>query len=105
MRLWKPFVVPTREALHEQNKATKRSFGIVKPDKGSVKLLGTKSPTRAIRPDARLSTVDAAHFDEDDGPRSKNEECQSPDRRDGRHTHELVGRIKSRSGGSGALAP
>jgi len=37
VRLWKPFIVPTLRELHEQNKATKRSFGIVRPDPGSVK--------------------------------------------------------------------
>lgn len=37
VRLWKPFVVQTLKDLHEQNKATKRSFGIIKPDDGSVK--------------------------------------------------------------------
>jgi hypothetical protein len=37
VRLWKPFVVPTLKELHKQNKAIKRSFGIVKPDPGSVK--------------------------------------------------------------------
>ena len=37
VRLWKPFVVPTLKQLHEQNKTTKRSFGIIKPDEGSVK--------------------------------------------------------------------
>jgi hypothetical protein len=37
VRLWKPFVVPTLKELHEQNKTTKRSFGIIKPDDGSVK--------------------------------------------------------------------
>jgi hypothetical protein len=35
--LWKPFIAPTLKVLHEENKATKRSFGIVKPDEGSVK--------------------------------------------------------------------
>lgn len=37
VRLWKPFVVPTIKALHEENKTVQRSFGIVKPDAGSVK--------------------------------------------------------------------
>lgn len=37
VQLWKPFVVPSLKALHEQNKATHRSFGIVRPDPGSLK--------------------------------------------------------------------
>lgn len=37
VRLWKPFIVPTLKELHAQNKATKRSFGIIKPEDGSVK--------------------------------------------------------------------
>lgn len=37
VQLWKPFVAPSLKALHEENKATHRSFGIVRPDPGSMK--------------------------------------------------------------------
>lgn len=37
VKLWKPFVAPSLKALHEENKAIKRSFGIVRPDPGSLK--------------------------------------------------------------------
>jgi hypothetical protein len=51
--------VPTLAQLHEQNKTTKRSFGIVRPDSGSVKFFvkATKDVAdddRAREPD-RLS--------------------------------------------------
>jgi hypothetical protein len=36
-KLWQPFVVPTLKELHEQQKSTRRSFGIIKPDDGSLK--------------------------------------------------------------------
>jgi hypothetical protein len=37
VQLWKPFVASSLKALHEENKATGRSFGIVRPDPGSMK--------------------------------------------------------------------
>ena len=37
VRLWKPFIAPNLKALHEENKATGRSFGIVRPDPDSLK--------------------------------------------------------------------
>ncbi|MEZ0476252.1 hypothetical protein AB6713_16765 [Luteimonas sp. B3_2_R+30] len=36
VRLWKPFIAPSLKALHEDNKIASRSFGIVKPDPGSM---------------------------------------------------------------------
>jgi hypothetical protein len=36
VRLWKPFIVPSLKALHKENKQTRRSLGIIKPDSGSV---------------------------------------------------------------------
>ena len=51
VRLWKPFVAPTLKALHEQNKTAKRSFGIIKPDDGSVKFF--VKPTKDVTGDAR----------------------------------------------------
>jgi len=32
VQLWKPFIAPSLKALHEENKKTGRSFGIIKPD-------------------------------------------------------------------------
>lgn len=37
VKLWKPFIAPSLKALHEENKLTGRSFGIVRPDAGSLK--------------------------------------------------------------------
>ena len=37
VNLWKPFIAPSLKALHAENKATQRSFGIVRPDPGSLK--------------------------------------------------------------------
>lgn len=37
VQLWKPHVAPSLKALHADNKSSKRSFGIVKPDPGSLK--------------------------------------------------------------------
>lgn len=37
MRLWSPFVAESLTALQQENKLTKRSLGIVKPDSGSVR--------------------------------------------------------------------
>lgn len=37
VRLWKPFVAPSLKALHDENKINKRSFGIVRPDPGSMR--------------------------------------------------------------------
>lgn len=36
VRLWKPFVADNLKALHEENKTTGRSFGIIRPDPGSL---------------------------------------------------------------------
>lgn len=37
VKLWKPFVAPSLTALHEQNKQTHCSLGIIRPDSGSLK--------------------------------------------------------------------
>ena len=37
VHLWKPFIASSLKALHAENKATGRSFGIVRPDPGSMK--------------------------------------------------------------------
>ncbi len=42
IKLWQPFVVPTLKDLHEQQKLTGRSFGIIKPDDGSLKFIVEK---------------------------------------------------------------
>jgi hypothetical protein len=51
VRLWKPFIVPTLKELHEQNKTAQRSFGIVKPDPGSVKFF--VKPTKEVDAEGR----------------------------------------------------
>jgi len=37
VRLWQPFIAPSLKALHEENRTTGRSLGIVRPDPDSVK--------------------------------------------------------------------
>lgn len=37
VKVWKPFVASSLKALHEENKATGRSFGIIRPDSESLK--------------------------------------------------------------------
>lgn len=37
VRLWLPFIAPSLKALHEENRKTSRSLGIVRPDPGSLK--------------------------------------------------------------------
>jgi hypothetical protein len=37
VQLWRPFIVPSLKALHDENKASRRSFGIVRPDPGTVR--------------------------------------------------------------------
>jgi len=51
VRLWKPFVASTLKALHDENKTTQRSFGIVRPDPGSVKFF--VKPTKDLSADDR----------------------------------------------------
>jgi hypothetical protein len=53
VQLWKPFIAPSLKALHEENKTTGRSFGIVRPDPGSLKFFiekeaDTNADDRAI---------------------------------------------------------
>lgn len=47
VQLWKPFIAPSLKALHEDNKATHRSFGIVRPDPGSMKFFIAKEAEAA----------------------------------------------------------
>ena len=42
VQLWRAHVAPSLKALHEENKATKRSFGIIRPDAGSLKFFVEK---------------------------------------------------------------
>lgn len=42
VRLWAPFVVPSLVQLKEENQATHRSLGIIKPDAGSLKFKVTR---------------------------------------------------------------
>lgn len=37
VKLWSKFIVPSLTALYTENKATRRSFGIVRPDPGSMR--------------------------------------------------------------------
>jgi len=37
VRLWTPFIAPSLKQLHEDNRATNRSLGIIRPDAGSLK--------------------------------------------------------------------
>lgn len=53
VQLWKPFIAPSLKELHAQNKATQRSFGIIRPDPGSLKFFHetedkTEAADRAI---------------------------------------------------------
>lgn len=53
VQLWKPFIARSLKALHEENKATHRSFGIIAPDPGSMKFFiekeaDTNADDRAI---------------------------------------------------------
>lgn len=47
--IWKPFIVPNLKDLQEQNKATKRSFGIVRPDLGTTRFF--TRPTKEVHGD------------------------------------------------------
>jgi hypothetical protein len=51
VRLWQPFVASTLKVLHVENKKTQRSFGIVRPDPGSVRFF--IKPTKDIDADGR----------------------------------------------------
>jgi hypothetical protein len=37
VRLWTPFIAPSLKELHEENRTTNRSLGIIRPDAGSLK--------------------------------------------------------------------
>jgi hypothetical protein len=37
VRLWTPFIAPSLKQLHEDNRATNQSLGIIRPDTGSLK--------------------------------------------------------------------
>lgn len=39
VRLWQPFIAPSLQVLHEENRTTSRSLGIVRPDPGSLKFV------------------------------------------------------------------
>ena len=39
VRLWQPFIAPSLKQLHEDNRASNRSLGIIRPDPGSIKFL------------------------------------------------------------------
>jgi hypothetical protein len=39
VQLWQPFIAPSLTALHQENRTTQRSLGIIRPDPGSLKFL------------------------------------------------------------------
>ena len=39
VQLWQPFIAPSLKQLHEENRASNRSLGIIRPDPGSLKFL------------------------------------------------------------------
>ncbi len=39
VRLWRPFIAPSLKQLHEDNRTSNRSLGIIRPDAGSIKFL------------------------------------------------------------------
>ena len=39
VKLWQPFIAPSLTQLHEDNRSTNRSLGIIRPDAGSLKFL------------------------------------------------------------------
>lgn len=39
VRLWQPFIAASLKQLHEDNRATNRSLGIIRPDPGSIQFL------------------------------------------------------------------
>jgi hypothetical protein len=39
VRLWQPFIATSLKQLHEDNRTTNRSLGIIRPDPGSIKFL------------------------------------------------------------------
>lgn len=52
IRLWAPFIAPSLQALSEENRVAGRSFGIVRPDPGSMRFFG--------KPVAQTDTNDQA---------------------------------------------
>lgn len=43
VKIWKPFIAPSLAALRDDNRATHRSLGIVRPDPGSVEFIWRKA--------------------------------------------------------------
>jgi hypothetical protein len=39
VQLWQPFIAPSLTALHQGNRTTQRSLGIIRPDPGSLKFI------------------------------------------------------------------
>jgi hypothetical protein len=39
VRIWQPFIAPSLKQLHEDNRASNRSLGIIRPDPGSLRFL------------------------------------------------------------------
>lgn len=54
VRLWKPFIADSLQALKEENVETGRSLGIVKPDPGSVKF--SAKPIKEATPEDQALT-------------------------------------------------
>jgi hypothetical protein len=47
VKLWQPFIAPSLTRLHEDNRATNRSLGVIRPDAGSLKFLAKPSKDAA----------------------------------------------------------
>ncbi len=56
VRLWKPFIAPSLTALMQDNKATGRSLGIIKPDPGSLKFR-IKPATQSDKEDQKVADM------------------------------------------------
>jgi hypothetical protein len=52
VQLWRPHVAPSLEALMQENKATERSLGIIKPDPQSLKFF-SRAPKAEEQEDAK----------------------------------------------------
>lgn len=54
VKLWQPFIAPSLKQLHEENRATNRSLGIVRPDAGTLKFF-TKAAKEADTEDQEVA--------------------------------------------------
>lgn len=61
VRLWQPHVAPSLDALQQENRASARSLGIIRPDPGSLKFFHRKSEADE---QAGVHGVQASLFDD-----------------------------------------